>query len=31
MEIKELQDAGYDAQLVTTDGEVKVSPRGKPS
>ena len=31
MEVAGLQDAGYDAQLVTTSGEVKVPPRGKPS
>jgi DNA-directed RNA polymerase subunit RPC12/RpoP len=30
-EIRDLQDAGYDAQLITADGEVKVPPRGKPS
>lgn len=30
-EIRDLQNAGYDAQLVTGSGEVKVPPRGKPS
>lgn len=31
MEIADLQDAGFDAQLVTESGEVLVPPRGKPS
>lgn len=30
-EIKDLQDAGFDAQLIGSDGEVKVPSRGKPS
>jgi hypothetical protein len=31
MEIAELQDAGYDAQLITEGGKVLVPSRGKPS
>lgn len=30
-EVKSLQDAGHDAQLITADGTVKVPSRGKPS
>jgi hypothetical protein len=30
-EVKDLQDAGYQAELITAGGEVKVPSRGKPS
>lgn len=30
-EVKDLQDAGHDAQLITASGEVLVPSRGKPS